>query len=975
MSRACDLIVSGGIFFLLLFTPLAFGAVHPWAYIVMESAIFIALGAAMVKWLHRGAWPNRFGLWSRRLAWPYLLLSALIVFQMLPLPPALLSWLSPNSFALYEKSLPGWPEKAPFSELLRQESAPPAPVQLLPTPAQVSGGAAVPFARAQPDRPSTGTMPAAFLPPSWRPLSIAPTLTMTELLKWLAYGGFFFLVATYPVGALQTGGAKAAAASQRAESHFLRALFLLLLASGLMVALIGVSQKFTDNGRVLWFFIPYDWEHFSANLRQRAAGPFINPDHFANFLALIFPLALALALRPPTWFALPTTRLPRLLATVTAVAIFLAILLSLSRFGWAALLLVGSSAVWLVLRERATSSRDKSYQRHAHAFACTAAVLTILLALTIWLIGPRARQAIDLRLAESVSSAGTLGSRLALWQDSLAMIADFPGLGVGLGAWSELFPRYQRASADEIYYREAHNDYLQLLAETGLLGTLLAAFGLCQVASLLRGALSRPPDPSRRLLIACMAALFLMLLHELCDFSLRIPANALLFTAILGAAMRLAAAETTRPRPVEAKNSRWLPASGIGLATLLIALAFGQDLTPFPYNLGIPNNLAQAAERIDAHPAQALGHVLLARLLPPEITPARQTELYATAAWLAPSDPNLRDLYASALLRAGARDLGLGEINRSVALLPSLARHFYLHDRMLPWLSAEERQAIETGFQRALARGDPMALENLALFYQRTDQPVAQAKLLDDAAARATSRPEKLAFTLKAAQGWIAANQQAEAEKILRRAIALEPSDLRPYQALALTVYAPQGRRAPIAALIDEAMANRAQPLPLYLTLAQAMRRAGASDEADSALLKARKLIDDAAARGEDAVPLFLQLAESAQQIGALEVERSALERAAESRPAAAEIYQRLGAAYQRAGQFEHAAHALSRLTELRPQSAEAFFQLAQAEEARLSDRAADAAYSRAAELAPDRREFRTRLDEFRKKRAAMGER
>lgn len=976
MSRACDLIVSGGIFFILLFTPLAFGAVHPWAYIVMESAIFVSLAAAMIKLIYLRRWPGSLAPWSRRLAFPFLLFSALIGFQLLPIPPTLLFWLSPNGYTLYQTTLPGWPEKPPFADLLQAASGAPIQAQLLPTPDQLRQGVTVPFDTAQ----RVGSVGAADitnrtfltpLPSSWRTLSIAPELTLTDLLKFVAYGSLFFLIGFYPFGAVQPVGVGTSARGQRAEAHFLRSLFLILLACGFIVALIGIIQRFTDNGKVLWFFIPYDWELFSANLRERASGPFINPNHFANYLTLIFPIALVYALRPPPWFAPSIARGLRIVAGVTALVIFLAILLSLSRFGWFAALLVVTVGLWLTPRGEISPTSNGLFQRRGRAFAFTATVLMLLLAVSIWVIGPQARQAIDLRLAESVSGDGGLGSRVALWHDSLKMIRDFPMLGVGLGAWSDLFPRYQRPSTSETFYREAHNDYVQLLAEAGLIGFMLLGLGLCQCARIALGALPQVPAHLRSVLVACIAALALMLLHELCDFSLKIPANAVLFTVILGVTLRLAAMALSRQRLADRELKPWLPASALAFAVGLIVVAFGQNLTPFPYNLHAPNSVAQAAERITAHPAQAVGHVMLARLIAQQAPLTRQTQVYATAAWLNPSEPNLRDMYASALLRAGRREPGLKEISQSVAMLPSMTRHFYLHDRVVPWLGADEKAAIEAGFQQALARGDISALENLALFYERTGQPLAQAKLFNAAAARSTDRQRKMELTLKAAESLIAAGRTAEAEQVLRHAVTLQPSDARPYQALALSVYAPQGQRDRIAAVIGEGIGSASQPFPLYLVMAESMRRVGATEEVKTALGQANAYISAAAARGEAPTPLFLQLADTANKVGALDDERFALEKAAETNPAEAETLKRLGNVYLRGGQYDRAAQVLQRLTELRPQSAEAFFYLAQAEEARYSYSAADAAYSRAAKLAPDPKWFQARRDEFKQKLGA----
>ena len=56
------------------------------------------------------------------------------------------------------------------------------------------------------------------------------------------------------------------------------------------------------------------------------------------------------------------------------------------------------------------------------------------------------------------------------------MIRDFPIFGVGLGAWPEIFSRYQLPPWFLLFSDEAHNDYLQLWAESGAIGLLAGAW-------------------------------------------------------------------------------------------------------------------------------------------------------------------------------------------------------------------------------------------------------------------------------------------------------------------------------------------------------------------------------------------------------------------------------------------------------------------------------------------------------------------
>ncbi len=81
----------------------------------------------------------------------------------------------------------------------------------------------------------------------------------------------------------------------------------------------------------------------------------------------------------------------------------------------------------------------------------------------------------------------------------------------------------------------AHNDYLQLLAELGLVGFAVGAMLAFSVAKMaVRRALSCADPGTRYFAVACSGALAAILLHSLVDFNLYIPANAMLLAWIAG---------------------------------------------------------------------------------------------------------------------------------------------------------------------------------------------------------------------------------------------------------------------------------------------------------------------------------------------------------------------------------------------------------------------------------------------------------
>ena len=106
---------------------------------------------------------------------------------------------------------------------------------------------------------------------------------------------------------------------------------------------------------------------------------------------------------------------------------------------------------------------------------------------------------------------------------------DYPVAGTGLGTLQSVYPKYETLYDGKIV-NHAHNDYLEALAETGLLGGACCAWFLVLLIS--RG-LKRALNPENTFagalhtagLIGCLG----FLAHSVVDFNLHIPSNVLLF--------------------------------------------------------------------------------------------------------------------------------------------------------------------------------------------------------------------------------------------------------------------------------------------------------------------------------------------------------------------------------------------------------------------------------------------------------------
>ncbi|HVA40142.1 MAG TPA: O-antigen ligase family protein, partial [Candidatus Binataceae bacterium] len=535
--RRRDQIIVGGIGLLVVLSPLCFGSVHPWAYTLMEGIVFALVTAWMVgAWLGDGRLMRAGGrLAAGAVALPIALVLALMGLELVPMPPALLATVSPAAYETYSRALPGWPAQASYRDLNfeAQPALPSGPV-ILPTAEQVRAGAKVPFAPAAAKAHEPVKRAKAAIPDSlrWRTLSFEPGVTRSGMLKALAYAALFLLIALYPFGAED---------DPRAEERFCRTVFGLVLATGFVVAFLGLMNWASWNGKILWFFVPLDWVGPHLAFALRATGPFVNPDHFANYVAMVLPLALVAALLridlvPRAW-ASPV----RMAAMAIAFVMLCAIVLSLSRGGWISTALSVGALVAMFFAQ--PEHRRAAFGHHADSrtLRWVAVAAAGLFVFALMLIGPQGRRLTDIRLAETVSTGLSLSERGMLYRRTLAMIRDFPLFGVGMGAWGELFTRYVSPPWSQFfYYRDAHNDYLQFAAESGLFALL--ALGWLWWRLLHRiGAAMRSGDPRKwPLLAAVMAAVIATALHELVDFNLHVPANAMLLAVLLGLALRLA---------------------------------------------------------------------------------------------------------------------------------------------------------------------------------------------------------------------------------------------------------------------------------------------------------------------------------------------------------------------------------------------------------------------------------------------------
>jgi O-antigen ligase len=121
------------------------------------------------------------------------------------------------------------------------------------------------------------------------------------------------------------------------------------------------------------------------------------------------------------------------------------------------------------------------------------------------------------------------GTRLDIDRDGLRMFAKKPLLGWGLGTFPEIYPQF-RTFYTNFFINAAHNDYVQLLVEAGILGLAAMIWLLvCAYRNGIKKLKDWPRDTNGSLALASMLGITGILLHSFVDFNLQIPANAAIF--------------------------------------------------------------------------------------------------------------------------------------------------------------------------------------------------------------------------------------------------------------------------------------------------------------------------------------------------------------------------------------------------------------------------------------------------------------
>ena len=319
----------------------------------------------------------------------------------------------------------------------------------------------------------------------------------------------------------------------------LRLLVRTITIFGFFLAIFGLTQSFTSPTRVYWI---------REMPQSQAFGPFINRHHFAGYMELTIALPLGLI------FSNAVEREKKFIYMFAAGLMAVALIMTNSRGGIVSLvaeLLFLVSLMGIRRRHRKKRADKRPPIKSAAMKAGLALALVIALFGGVVLLG--GEDALS-RLVGSVNTDDPTTGRAHFWSVTVDIIKNHPVIGTGLGAFGVVYTGYDTRNG---LYRleQAHNDYLQVLSDGGIVGAIL---GLMFLVALFRMGFARREsrdDFRRGVATGALAGCFAVLVHSFFDFTLHTTSNSLLFLV-------LAALATMNGRVEEVHSRRKKKQSG-----------------------------------------------------------------------------------------------------------------------------------------------------------------------------------------------------------------------------------------------------------------------------------------------------------------------------------------------------------------------------------------------------------------------------
>ncbi len=331
-------------------------------------------------------------------------------------------------------------------------------------------------------------------------LSLAPYATRLAIVQLVVYLIFFAAAQTYV-----------------SNENRLRKIVIVIIGFSSLMAFYGILQRLAGLNAIYGLRVSSQAVPFAS---------FINQHHFAAFMEMTMGLTLGLLFGKKT-----TKNNKRIFLVIAVVVMGIALVFTSSRGGIVSLLAVVGFIVIKSLRDKSIEDNDPAAEpvnvlRRSLFYVGGGLILILTLFGAVLLLGG------DNALMRGVGMGNTgdvSSGRFHFWEIGWRIFFDYPILGAGLDAFGTVFPHYDTWNGT-FRVEQAHNDYLQIAADAGILGLACVLAFIYLLFKKSRTTMSKASSRfGRGAATGALAGCFGILVHSFFDFPLRTPSNAFYF--------------------------------------------------------------------------------------------------------------------------------------------------------------------------------------------------------------------------------------------------------------------------------------------------------------------------------------------------------------------------------------------------------------------------------------------------------------
>ncbi len=347
-----------------------------------------------------------------------------------------------------------------------------------------------------------------------RPLTLDASLTLRALaIAAMMIGAFWTARETFARGGIRT---------------VVRA----VCWTGLIVSIVAIATRYTTP-TLLYGIWP------SADGKTQVYGPFVNRDHMGTWLVLAIPLAVG-------YLAAGIVRRGSTVDAMDAISLWIggavcamlaALVVSTSRSAT-----VGVAVAAIVGAVLATNRHGARSRKWLLAAAVAAVLVFVSIPVSSQLLAK----------FDQLKDNAT-GSRRQIWIETLPIIHDFALAGTGLGTYRMTMLVYQRTER-EILFNTAHDEYLQLAAEGGMLVGIPLLLAACALIAAIARRLRDDTSSGFWIRAGAVASLAGITTQNIWEIGLRMPANGMLFAIVCAVAVHEPQAASIRPKHTAADS-------------------------------------------------------------------------------------------------------------------------------------------------------------------------------------------------------------------------------------------------------------------------------------------------------------------------------------------------------------------------------------------------------------------------------------